>query len=233
MNKYQNALKYVAYMNHDLYLRHGVFAIIAGGAARDTDNQKVFKDIDIFVVYDTEDSELKARVQAFFDDYPGMMYLDEHEPDNPYEENLNRIEGVEDYQLRLNGEDFSVQIIHQDITEGVDPLRQIVDSFDLNICQIAFKFDGETYKYVKSEGYKTDKRFHMVSLTPFGRALPTPARRDKTRVRANRIRQRLGFGNGVIFAEDQARLQNLMVNQVEPDWQFLYHRVANQVMRAG
>lgn len=225
MNKYQNALKYVAYMNHDLCLRHGVFAVIAGGAARDTDNQLPFKDIDIFVVYDTENAELTDRVQTFFDNYPDMRYIGEHDPDNPYEENLNRIEGVEDYQLRSNNEVFSVQIIHQNITEGVDPLRQIVDSFDLNICQIGFKFDGERYKYIKSAGYKEDKNNSNVSLTPFGRSLPTEARRIKTGVRAERIARKLNFVQNLLFDNDRRRLQNLLV----PGWSPVF----NQVMRAG
>ena len=162
-------------------------SLICGGAVRDIDNGKPFKDIDIFCLT-TEADHVNQMIDFAVEDL-GMEYVREHVAGEYGEEFRahNEIDSVHDLQLHVPvGPELNrvvdVQLIFQKNNLQESASKQVTKRFDLNICQITLDYDEFEDRHIitKSEGYKRDKQNGVITRTEHGEAV-TGEGRSKTR----------------------------------------------------
>lgn len=176
-------------------------AFIAGGAPRDIDNGKPYKDIDIFALYE-EENDVDNIVRWFSTQIECTRYFERVPEGNQYEQNFNGIHSV--HNLYHDGNDgvygwaTPLQLILQKYNPDLDPIRQVVDRFDLNTSQITMIYNPENERYIisKTQGYNGDKLARVTRLTEHGQRA-TQEQRSRSYQRARRISMKLGFANAV------------------------------------
>lgn len=178
-------------------------AFIAGGAPRDIDNGKPYKDIDIFALYE-EDEDMAGIIRWFSTQIQSVSYVDQVPPGNEYEQNFNGIHSVHNLFFRgYAGDPFNVgseqvQLILQKYNPDLDPIRQVVNRFDLSTSQITMVYNPENERYIisKTEGYSANKQHRILTLTQYGQTL-NQEQLSRSYQRSRRISMKLGFANTV------------------------------------
>lgn len=145
-------------------------AILAGGAMRDWDNGRLWKDLDIFI-------PSGGNTRAITDMLRGKSYRQTRHFDAGYRNVDHTIEDVSTFEANAFEPPIGIIRMARELTP-----EQWLARFDFGICQIAF--DGQ--QITRTAAYLKDQAQRQFTVT----RSDTPGQLERTRERFKRLREK-------------------------------------------